>query len=171
MTWSFVFLAFLLFGLAMAATSGLLKRIAVHTVRYPVEMPAPEHHSAIITLMTQRASIVVTAFGVGGLLAHRSEGPSRLLGAVASALVGARVALLALRPKCRPPAASSARVVRAIAAGGYGQVEIDEGRRTLVLAARSDDGREIPVGASVDVLDCESSVLTVRLQGELPASG
>jgi hypothetical protein len=169
-TWSFVFLAFLLLGLAMAATSGLLRRLGVHRLHALITMPAPEHHSAVVHLMTQRASIVVAAFGVAGLLALGSEVQARLVIAAVAALVGALVALLVLRPTCPLPAATRGRVVRAIAAGSYGQVEVDGGNRTLVLAARADNGAEIPLGASVEVVDCESSVLTVRLVSDTPAA-
>ena len=61
-------------------------------------------------------------------------------------------------------------MVRAIAPSGYGQIELDQGGRTLVLAARTEDGSEIPVGREVDVVDCESSVVTVRLSEPAPRS-
>jgi hypothetical protein len=165
-----VFLAFLLIGLAMAATSGLLQRIGIHNVHFPVKMAASEHHSAVAHLTIQRASIVVAAFGIAGLLALRSETQARALIATVAALIATLVALLALRPKCPLPAATHACVVRAITAGGYGQVEVDGGGRKLILAARAVDGGEIPLGASVEVLDCESSVLTVRLRSDTPAA-
>jgi hypothetical protein len=162
-TWPFLFLAILLLGAVMAATSGLLRRITVHHLRHSVTMPAPEHHSAVVNLAMQRASIVVAAFGLAGLAGPRSDLAARLTIAVVAALVAALVVILALRPVCAPRSASRARVVRAIAPSGYGQIELDQGGRTLVLAARTEDGSEIPVGREVDVVDCESSVVTVRL--------
>jgi len=169
-TQSFAYLVFLLLGLVMAATSGLLRRIAAHHLRHQVTVPAPEHGSAVRHLATQRASVVLVALGLGGLAALRSQPYDRLVVAVMAALVAGLAALLALRPECPPRHASLARVVRAIAPGGYGQVEVAEGTRTIVLAAKSADGRSIPPGAQVEVLDCESSVLTVRLPGVSPAA-
>jgi len=168
---SFVFVASLLLGLAMAATSGLLRRIAARHLRQQVTMPAPEHHSAVRNLAIQRASLVVTAFGIGGMAVRHSASADRLLVAAVAAMLAGLVALFALRPACPPRTASLARVVRAIGSGGYGQVEVAEGKRIIVLAAKSADGRPIPSGAEVEVLDCESSVLTVRLPGAGPPAG
>jgi hypothetical protein len=162
-TWSFVFLAILLLGVVMAATSGLLRRFAVGHLRHHVTLPAPEHRSAMVNLAVQRGSIVLAAFGLAGLVGPRGDVPGRAVVALLAALVAALVVIVALRPERPSRSASHARVVRAIAARGYGQIEIDEGTRTLVLAARTDDGSEIPIGREVEVLDCESSVVTVRL--------
>jgi hypothetical protein len=167
-TWSFVFLAILLLGVIMAATSGLLRRFAVGQVRHQVTVPAPEHHSAMRNLAMQRTSIVVAAFGLAGLVGPRGDATARAVIAVLAALVAALAVIVALRPPCPPRPPSRARVVRAIAARGYGQIEIDEGPRRLVLAARTVDGSEIPIGREVEVLDCESSVVTVRLPGPPP---
>ena len=155
----------------MAGTSGLLRRIAAHHLRHQVTMPGPEHHSAVRNLTTQRASLVLVAFGIGGLAVLHSSPTERLLVAGVAALLACMVALLVLRPICPPRPASLARVVRAISPSGYGQVEVAEGRRTIILAAKSADGRTIPTGAQVEVLDCESSVLTVRLPGASAAQG
>jgi len=161
-TWSFAFLAVLLVGLVMASTSGLLRRIAVHHLDRHITVPAPEHHTAVVNLIAQRVSMAVTAFGLGGLVLLQATPPTRLVVAAVAALATGLVALLVLRPVCPPPAASLARVVREIPPGGYGQVEIEQGLRALVLAARAHDGSRIATGTVVDLLDCESSVVTVR---------
>ena len=164
-TWSFLFLASLLLGLVMAATSGLLRRITGHRLFHQITVPDQEHRSVLISVIARRCSLPLAAFGTAGLLLWRAEPPARLTTATVVALAAGAIAVLVMRRHRERPLASRAVVIRAIPANGFGQVGIAQGRRTLVLAARSEDGHPIPVGCAIEMVDCESSVLTVRPAG------
>jgi hypothetical protein len=161
-TWSFLFLITLLIGLVMAATSGLMRRMTPHRICHQITVPTPEHRSALVNLIAQRLCLPLVAFGAAGLLLRRAERPTRLATAVLIALGAALVSMLVLRRRRVLPLASRAVVVREIPANGFGQVEVDQGDRRIVLAARSADGSRIPAGSAIEMVDCESSVLTVR---------
>jgi hypothetical protein len=161
-TLSFVFLVSLLVGLVMAATSGLLQRMAAHRVGHKVTVPSPEHLSAVINLIARRAGLPLAAFGVAGLLLRRSEVQSRVAWSVAAALAAGLVGMVLHRTRPSQAPVGRAVVVREIPATGFGQVEIEQQGRTVVLAARSVDRTVIPVGSPIEMVDCESSVLTVR---------
>jgi hypothetical protein len=170
-TWSFLFLAALLLGLVVTATSGLLRRMTVHRLRHQVTVPAPEHHSALVTRIAQRISVPLVAFGAIGLILLRSELRTRLVAATIGGLVTAVAAFVVFREWWAQLPLARAVVARAIPENGFGQVEIDQGKRTIRLAARSEDGRAIAVGSEVELVDCESSVLTVRPRaGRAPAA-
>ncbi len=169
MTWSFLFLVCLLVGLATAAIHSLLQRITSHRVCHNVVVPAPEHRSALINLIAQRASSPLIAFGAVGLALYRTERETRVLSAVAVGLVAALLATIVLRRWRVPPPPARAKVVREIPANGFGQVQVEQRDRRIVLAAKSADGRSIPVGSEIEMVDCDSSVLTVR-QVSFPAS-
>ncbi len=163
MTWSFLFLTCFLVGLVMAATSGLLRRFTVHRLCQQITLPAPEHHSALVNLIARRASFPLAAFGAVGLVLLRSETTTRLIAGAVGALLATVVAIVVLREWWSPPPPPVAAIVaRAIPPNGFGQIEIEQGGRTVVLAARSADGQAIAAGAAVEMVDCQSSVMTVR---------
>lgn len=162
MTWSFLFLVTLLIGLVMAATSGLMRRMTPHRICHQITVPAPEHRSALVNLIAQRLCLPLVAFGGAGLLLRRAETPNRLVAAALIALAAGLVSMLVLRRRNVRPLATLAVVVREIPANGFGQVEVNQGDRRVVLAARSADGSRIPAGSAIEMVDCDSSVLTVR---------
>jgi len=162
-TWSFLFLACLLLGLVLAATFAVLQRNRVHQVCHQIIVPVPEHHSALINWIARRASFPLAAFGILGLVLRRSETGTRFAGALTAALVAGLIAMVVFREWRETPPPARAVVVREIPVSGFGQVEIEQGGRKFVLAAKSADGQPIPVGSAIEMVDCESSVLTVRL--------
>lgn len=163
MTWSFVFLVSLVVGLVMAATSGLMRQMTPHRICHHITVPRPEHRLAIINLIAQRLSLPLLAFGAAGLLLYRAERPTRLVVSGLVALGSGAVSIVVLRRRRTRPLPPGAVVVRDIPATGFGQVEVEHGGRKLVLAARSADGIAIPAGSAIEMVDCESSVLSVRL--------
>jgi hypothetical protein len=168
-TWSFLFLAVLLVGLVVTATSGLLRRMTVHRLCHQVTVPAPEHHSALVTRIGQRVSVPLVAFGVIGLVLLNSEPGTRLLLAGAGGAVTALAGFVVFRTWLAELPPLRAVVALEIPANGFGQVEIDQGKRTIRLAARSADGQAIAAGSEVEMVDCESSVLTVRPRAQRAA--
>jgi hypothetical protein len=164
-TISFLFLVCLLVGLVVAGTSGLLRRITAHRVCHDVTMPAPEHHTALLNLIARRISPPLAVFGAAGLLLRHSDVQARVIWSLAAALAAGLVAMLVFREWSTPVPAATAVVVRAIPVNGFGQVQVEQGGRTILLAAKSIDGSEIPAGSAIEMVDCESSVLTVKVAG------
>jgi hypothetical protein len=164
-TWAFLFLACLIVGLMLGAVTGLLSRRRYRPSRHAVTLPRPEHTSPFLTTVGQRASVALVAVGGAGLLAHAWFHLPLRTALTISVLAGAVAALLALgllRERRLPPPSGIATVVRAIQADGYGQVELLRGDRKVLMAARGVGGEAIPAGAEVEMIDCQSSVLTVR---------
>lgn len=60
------------------------------------------------------------------------------------------------------PSSRRATVVRAIPAGGFGQVRVDAAGTPLLLAACSAGMGAIPAGAEVEIVDESRSVVVVR---------
>lgn len=78
------------------------------------------------------------------------------------ALVVMAAMLLHARPPRRQLATRQATVVRAIPAGGFGQVRLEQGEASVLLAARTAGGESLPVGSVVEIVDDSRSVLVVQ---------
>jgi hypothetical protein len=163
-TWAFLYLAVLLVGLVLAGPTGLWNRLRSH--RHPVVVPHPEQHFAFLNVVGQRISVGLVFFGVGGLVAaqFRAFDPRySLLVALGAGTLFSVLALFVLSTPCASDrGASTAKVVRDIPAGGYGQVQLLDIGRPVIMAAKSIDGEAIAAGSDVELVDCQSSVISVK---------
>lgn len=89
-----------------------------------------------------------------------------LLAAILVALVVMAAMLLRTRPPRRQLTTRQATVVRAIPAGGFGQIRLEQGDATVLLAARTAGGESLPVGSVVEIVDDSRSVLVVQRLSE-----
>jgi hypothetical protein len=171
-TWVFIFVAALLVGLALATVTGLLHDVTALIRHNP--MVSPRHNAArtIPTRLLRCLSAWLGAAGAAGLAFHAWR-PFDSRGTAYSAAIAGTLAVLLLgivlgrgyqRERARTKAASQRRsratVIRAIPAGGYGQIRLD--RAGIIMAAQAEDGRSIAEGAAVEVLDTERTVVRVR---------
>jgi hypothetical protein len=168
----FLLVAVLLVGLAMATVTGLLRDVTGLIRHQPVVSP---RHDAATTLLSRVLRCLAAALTTAGLagLAHTALRPYNLRAPLVTAAIagtlGTLVALLLFgKPRAGRATASSpgsarrsrATVIRAIPAGGYGQIKLE--RAGVIMAAQAEDDRPIPEGATVEVLDTERSVVRVR---------
>lgn len=91
-----------------------------------------------------------------------------LLAVILVALVVMAAMLLRTRPSRRQLTTRQATVVRAIPAGGFGQVRLEQGDATVLLAARTAGGESLPVGSVVEIVDDSRSVLVVQRLCDAP---
>jgi membrane protein implicated in regulation of membrane protease activity len=163
-TWAFLYVATLLVGLALAAVTGLLRDVAGLARNSAVVAPQQNTHAVVLSRLLRCVAAASVAFGMVGLALtalrplHRRAALNSALGAAVLAV--ACGVLLQRRRHARMRQEGLATVVREIPAGGYGQIRI-EGSPT-VLAAQGADREAIPIGATVEVVDSERSVVTVR---------
>jgi hypothetical protein len=164
-TWPFFYLVSLVVGLALGAVTGLVGRRRYRPFRHQVTLPRPEHHFTIVNAVGQWLSVALAAFGVAGLVAKagaRAAPGVALQVALGAAAAATLLAVIVWRPRITELPSGRATVVRGIPPAGYGQVQLRHLNRTILMAARSEDGQPIPPGEEVDLIECESSVLTVR---------
>lgn len=90
-----------------------------------------------------------------------------LLAVILVALVVMAAILLRPRSPRRRLTTRQATVVRAIPAGGFGQIRLEQGEATVLLAARTAGGEELPVGSVVQIVDDSRSVLVVQRLSEV----
>jgi hypothetical protein len=171
MTIEFLYLAFLLLGAILAMVTGLIRRMT-----HPSELcdgvvvPSHEHWAFSSTPLADLVILFITFFGMVGLVLH---GFTRMaLGLEVALAVGAGlVASVVLRrllcswpgPTAQVPedTIEGARVVRAIPPGGFGQVEMQVGERTVKMAARSFAAVPLEEGTTVEITDNRESVVVV----------
>ena len=171
MTIGFLYLVILLLGAILAMVTGLIRRIT-----HPSELcdgvvvPSHEHWVAATTPLTDLLVLFITFFGVVGLLLYgftTLELTTQLIVSGGAGLLAAVVLrqLLCAKPGPSPELESSepddATVVRTIPPGGFGQVQMTIGERTVKLAARSTSQETIEVGQRVEVTDTRDSVVLV----------
>jgi hypothetical protein len=167
-TWPFVYLVLLVVGLVGAGVTVVLRRLPLAFLRHPVSVPKPEQHFTFASLVTRRASVGLASFGLIGLVLSdvRPLLPVETTASIAlgGALAATLLAMLLLRSPCGVLLSrqSRAEVIREVPPGGYGQVRLFQEGRAIVMAAKNVGPRPIPAGSTVEVLDCESSVLSVR---------
>jgi len=170
-TWTFAYLVVFLGGFTLALVGGLVRRL-LHPCALADRVVVPSHeHWA--SLRAPRADLVVsflTGFGASGLVLHglaKLDPPHELLAAAASGiLLAALVRTWMCRAVMSPPdpgacLSATARVVREIPPGGFGQVEVEVHGCRVKLAARADSDRPIAPGETVRVVDRQESVLVV----------
>lgn len=167
MTWGFVYLAALVVGLVLAVVTGLLRDLR-SLARHRLIVPYPDQNPPFIALLGRRLSPgLIVAGGVGLVMSGgRVPDPSQaLLTALAAGGVCFLLAHVVLRRRhLRRPPVEHAVVVGEIAPGGYGQVRIQHGKESVVLAAQSIESGVIPAGTAVEVVEGTRSVITIRLQ-------
>jgi hypothetical protein len=166
-TWAFAYLAALLVGLVLAVVTGLLRDL--HSLaRQRLVVPHPDQHYPFIALMGRRLAIGLILVGAVGLTLGARRVPEHwttLVLAIGAGVLGFLFACAFFRrARAQAKPAERAVVVREIAPGGYGQVRIERGKETMVMAAQSVDAAAIPAGAAVEVVDSAQSVLKVRRQ-------
>ena len=170
-TWSFLYLAIFLLGFTLALVSGLVRRI-LHPSELArnVTVPSHEHWADLHTPRTDLLTSFLTVFGLVTFVLQgtTSMGPRRevLIGG-AVGCIGAFILRLWLCRTCDPSSGlrcqgADARVVRAIPANGFGQVEVDVGGCMVKLAARTTLSSPISEGALVRILDRQESVVIVE---------
>ncbi len=166
MTWGFGYLACLLVGLVLAAVTGLIRDLRAFARHTPV-VPHSDLHHPLLGIVARRVSPGLVLGGLVGLVLNANRGVghgSALLWACASGVVGVLAACLVLRrPIASALVSQHATVVKEIQPGGYGQVRIERGGVSVLLAAQSADPLPIPAGTEVEVVDCTCSVIKVRL--------
>jgi membrane protein implicated in regulation of membrane protease activity len=158
-------------GFTLALVTGFARRL-LHPTQLcdHVVVPRHEHLWGLRFPAADVLASFLTLFGLTALLVHglTSLTPAQEAAAAAVAgLVGIVVLRSWLRRVCDPteqlpPEPRQVRVVRAIPANGYGQIEIRIDGAPLKLAARSQDPRPIPEGALVEILDRSESVVVVQ---------
>lgn len=167
MTWSFLYLAVALVGVILTAVIGVLRnnRQARSQHRHLV-LPHPDHHGAFASQIAFLASTTLAGFGLAGLFSKTVLGLTARDSLSVAAAAGAVFALGSLvlfrhrRPRSAPR--GRATVVREILRGGYGQVRVEQGGHTVILAAQNAGDETIPAGAEVEVMDLDRSVVRVR---------
>lgn len=170
MTWSFLFVAVLVVGVVLAAViGGLRNERQVRSHHRHLVLPHADHHGVFRSHVALWAAAGLSGFGLAGLLAASLLGlpPKTSLNVAAGAgAVCAAVAVLLIRPHC-PPARHGERAtaIREMLPGAYGQIRVEQADHHVIMAAQSADDRPIPAGAEVEVLDCDRSVVRVRLIG------
>jgi len=168
-TWAFAYLAALVLGLVLAIVTGLLRDLR-SLARPRLVVPHPDQNAPFIALLGRRLSPGLIVAGAVGLVMSggRVPEPLRTLPvALAAGLVCFLLAHIFLRRRLpRRPPIEHAVAVREIAPGGYGQVRIQHGKESVVMAAQSIEEDAIPAGALVEVVEGTRSVLTIRLQEE-----
>lgn len=162
MTWGFFFLATLLVGLILATVFGILESLP----RGHIALPRAELMRHRRQVHIARLGVGLAAFGGAGLVLV-SWGRTSWQGVVISSFAFGFLSWLVCRWLLLLPCAPSvleqrATVVREIPPGGYGQVRLQAGDSTMVLAAQSDEEEPIPAGSEVQVVDCQRSVVVVR---------
>ncbi len=168
MTWSFFFVAVLIVGVVLAAVIGGLRndRHGRSQHRHLV-LPHADHHGVFRSLFALRAAVGLSGFGLAGLLACSLLGLPPITCLAVAAAAGAVCTLAAfvvVRPGCAPARSRGrATAVREMLPGAYGQIRLEQGEHIVIMAAQSADDRPIRVGAEVEVLDCDRSVVRVRL--------
>ena len=171
MTWPFIYLVFLVVGLTLSAVTGLGRAPTRGEGGALGEAPFPDMSTGVLKRLTHRLAVGMAAAGLLGLpLSAWKAFPPVLTAALAGA-AGITVTLLGLasaRPTLRDSAPSRGAVVRAIKAGGFGQVQVEQAGTRVILAARSVDDAEIPEGSEVDIVESSRSVLTVRQRPAQP---
>ena len=177
-TWAFAFLLIFLGGFTLSLVTGFARRLLHPTdLCDHVVVPSHEHlHSLRFPAADLLASFLMV-FGLISLTVYglTKAAPSHAIGAGAFAgVIGIFVLrswLCRVRDPCENLAASSQeiKVVREIPANGYGQVEVTLAGNQLKLAARTEAGKAIPVGAVVDILQSTESVVVVRPSKSQPA--
>jgi hypothetical protein len=165
-TWAFAYLAALVVGLVLAVVTGLLRDLR-SLARHRLVVPHPDQSPPFISLLGRLSPGLILGGAVGLVLGGgRVPDPSRTL-LVALAAGGACFLLANVVMRHRPPRRApveKAVVVREIAPRGYGQVRIEYGKKSVVMAAQSLETGLIAAGTVVDVVDCTRSVITIRLQ-------
>jgi hypothetical protein len=166
-TWTFLFLAALILGVVTGCVTGLFRdafyfgRSHRHLV-----VPKAEQHFPVLSPAVERASALLTAFGLAGLamnLSRRFDPVTTVVAAGAVAAVAGLAAVMLLRRRCGPSRVGArVSVVGDIAPGGYGQVVFGSSGEGVRLAARNAEDETIPAGCEVVVVDCEHSVVAVR---------
>lgn len=171
MTIGFFYLAVLLLGAILALVTGLIRRI-MHPSELcdGVVVPSHEHWAWSTTPLTDLVVLFITFFGAVGLFLHGVTTMSLGMQVPVAVAAGAVGALVLRRFLCSWPGPSTegaqergtpARVVRTIPPGGFGQVEMTIGDRTVKLAARSSADEPIEAGSEVLVADSRDSVVVV----------
>jgi len=163
-TWTFLYAAALVFGLALAAVTGLIRDL--RCLAHNVVVPHADQRSAFLGPLGPRLAVALVFGGAVGLFAgaRRAADPrTPLLLALAAGLAGFLLAVMLLRSRRSASLrVERATVVRDILPGGYGQIRFERAGGSVVLAAQSVDQAVIPAGCEVEVLDCTRSVVTVR---------
>jgi len=169
-TWSFLFVAVLVVGAVLAAViGGLRNERQVRSHHRHLVLPHADHHGVFRSHVALWAAVGLSGFGLAGLLAASLLGlppGTSLTVATAVGAICAAAAIVLVRPYC-PPARRGERAtaIREMLPGAYGQIRVEHGEHHVILAAQSADDRPIPAGAEVEVLDCDRSVVRVRLAG------
>ena len=170
MTWAFAFLLIFLGGFTLSLVTGFARRLLHPTELCDhVVVPSHEHVRSLRYPAADFLASFLTVFGLTSLTVHglTKAAPSYAMGA--GAAVGV-IGVFALRSwlcrvsdPCEQLAADAGkvRVVREIPANGYGQVEVTLAGNQLKLAARTEAGEPIPIGAVVDILKSTESVVVV----------
>ncbi len=172
MTLAFLYLIIFLGGFTLALVTGLVRRV-LHPSELcdHVVVPSHEHWRSQHTPWADALVSFVTLFGLVTLGVHglTTLGPETEVAAgVVAGLLGVVVLRTVIGRVCDPSrrpieTGRGARVVRDIPPHGFGQIELELGGTTVLLAARSQEPTEIPAGSAVEVLDRQESVIVVRL--------
>jgi len=165
-TWAFGYFMWFIVGLVLAAVTGLIRDLR-SIAQHRLVVPHADLHFPFLGVVARRLSAGLVLFGLVGFVLSAQRGIDRraaLVSASVAGVLGILVASLMLRRPCRPEVVSQrATVVKEIQPGGYGQVRLERGGVSVLLAAQSADPRSIPAGAEVEVVECTRSVITVRL--------
>ncbi len=163
MTWGFFYLASLLVGLILVAIFGVLETLHVSA---PLALPRAELARHRRQVSIARLGVALAAFGGAGLVLvawGRTPWPTVIISALAASLLCWLVGRWVFRLPCAPSVLQQkATVLRDIPPGGYGQVRLEGGGASTVLAAQSESDEPIPAGTEVEVVDCQRSVVVVR---------
>lgn len=170
MTWPFLFLVALVVGVVLTAVIGWLRNDRhVRSQHRHLVLPNADHHGAFRNHLALRVAVGFSGFGLAGLLAASLLGLPPGTSLTVAAAVGtlcAAAALVLIRPPAAPGRPGGrATAVREMLPGAYGQIRVEHGQHHVIMAAQNADERPIPAGAEVEVLDCDRSVVRIRLSG------
>jgi hypothetical protein len=164
-TWAFLYLVAIVFGLVLAGVTGLLRELPIMASHRHLVVPLPDQHFSRLNVLGRRAGVTLLAFGAVGLVLqawNRLQPHQHLLIAVIAAIAASLLSSVLLHGPCAVARSSERAVVlRDIPPGGYGQVRLGHEGSEAVVAARSVDDELIPAGSEVEVVDCSRSVISV----------
>lgn len=172
MTWIFAYAVALLLGLLLWVASGPHGRPSAAAAAGPVTLPRADagHSGHPRAARAVGAGLAVLGLAGIGLTVAAPGSPGAVALAAAGGVLAAFLAAgLAMRR--RAPQTADLRqvtVVRDIAPGAYGQVELDGVGRRIVMAAFNAGDSILAAGSIAEVVSDERSVLTVRRPPALP---
>lgn len=168
MTWLFVYASFLILGVLLVGVAGLVRDVPLRSANRRLVVPTADHRAGPLgrQRVTRCVGVALIAAGlIGIVLSAWMRAPSAVVAAAAAAaaaLAAACVALSLRTGQRRRAPSGRAVVVREMQPGAYGQIRIEGGGRSVLMAAQNVGDETLGEGCEVEVVAGERSVVAVR---------